>query len=308
MIFRTTLLAVFLITPQVFAAGSLSGSWELQSMGGDRDFTLEQKGKRLVAHRVMWPSFEGEKYKLEHLYRGKIKGDKIVGQLLVREEDVPKFEVLRNFVGRVEGGTKILLDGLPLKRMGKAKGEAPEVAPGKRAGDAPSFAKAKPDETTQPEKKVVLAQAAPPPAPLPSSQSSHSQSPKAKAAAPDAVVEAPPAGAGGLFAQIMAEPGMKEQGLFDLSMKVTIPKKTERLTARGDKLFAQRRYKDALAKFRAAAKFGKMVHPNLLHRMGRCHLKLHECGKAKSVLSRALRLDPGSIEIKKAYRAARESC
>ena len=45
----------------------------------------------MLARTVMWPEFEGEKYKLEHLYRGTINGDRIKGKLLVREEELPDF-------------------------------------------------------------------------------------------------------------------------------------------------------------------------------------------------------------------------
>lgn len=136
-------LAAFVVlgfAPDARAATSLSGTWELQSMGGDRTFMLEQKGDMLTAYRVMWPKFEGETYKLEHLYYGKIRGKKIEGQLLVREEEIPDFEVLRTFRGEVKGGTTLLLDGLPLKRLGKLEKRVPQLKPGKRAGDAPSFA------------------------------------------------------------------------------------------------------------------------------------------------------------------------
>ena len=67
----------------------------------------------------MWPEFEGKRYKLEHRFQGRIKGTKISGKLLVREEGLPDFEVLRDFVGGVEPDGTIVIDGMFLKRTGK---------------------------------------------------------------------------------------------------------------------------------------------------------------------------------------------
>lgn len=97
-------------------AANLAGPWEIQSLGQDRDLTIEQKGNKLTVHRVMWPTFQGETYKLEHLYRGRIKGTAISGQLFVREEGVPGYEPLRPFTGSIDTDQRLLLDGMPVAK------------------------------------------------------------------------------------------------------------------------------------------------------------------------------------------------
>lgn len=121
-----SVISLLLLCQPVMAAG-LSGQWQIQSMGGDRDVVVQHKGKKFVARRVMWPEFEGERYKLEHLYRGTIKGKAIRGELLVKEEELPDFEVLRDFRGSLESSDKILLDGLPIKRIGDAPAGGKEL-------------------------------------------------------------------------------------------------------------------------------------------------------------------------------------
>lgn len=131
-------------------AGKLTGKWEIQSMGGDRTVTLEQKGNKIVIHRVLWPEYEGEKYKLEHLYRGRIRGTKIKGQLLVKDDELPDWEVLRPFTGSVGSPDSIIIDGLPMKRLGKGIGAMPAPAPsGERTSPPPSFASKNPTKCRQ---------------------------------------------------------------------------------------------------------------------------------------------------------------
>lgn len=127
------------------AAGELTGKWEIQSMGGDRNVTLKHQGKKITLYRVLWPEFEGEKYKLEHLYRGRIRGTKIKGQLLVKEDELPDWEVLRPFAGSISSNDSIIIDGLPMKRLGKGIGAMPSPAPSRgRASPPPSFGMATP--------------------------------------------------------------------------------------------------------------------------------------------------------------------
>src|SRR5688500_11299509 len=96
-------------------AADLSGKYEVQAMVSDRSMDLQQKGEKIVAHRLMWPEFDGEKYKLEHLYRGTLSGAQIKGDLLVKEEEQTEYEVLRPFIGTVSASGAIVIDGLPLK-------------------------------------------------------------------------------------------------------------------------------------------------------------------------------------------------
>jgi len=110
-------------------AGPFSGAWEVQSMGADRAVTIKHKGNKLTLHRVLWPEFEGERYKLEHLYRGIVQGESVSGELLVREDGVGKWEVLRPFTGTLSGPDTITIDGLPMKRTGVAEGAPPSAQP-----------------------------------------------------------------------------------------------------------------------------------------------------------------------------------
>src|SRR4051794_1649760 len=109
--------AFTLLAARAAWAVDLSGKWEVQAMGSDREMVVQQKGAKLVAHRVLWPEVDGKKYKLEHLYRGTITAGQIKGELLVKEEELPDFEVLRAFSGSISGEGQIVLDGLPLKRL-----------------------------------------------------------------------------------------------------------------------------------------------------------------------------------------------
>jgi hypothetical protein len=131
-------IAVSLVAFAAFAASAvdLNGKWEVQSLSADRDIKIEQKGTKVVAYRVLWPEFEGQKYKLEHLYRGTLNGNSIKGQLLVKEEELPDFEVLREFVGAVEADGALVLDGLPLKRTdaGGSQEQAPAAPQPKGPG------------------------------------------------------------------------------------------------------------------------------------------------------------------------------
>jgi tetratricopeptide (TPR) repeat protein len=266
-------IAVFLI-PSLAAAADLAGSWEIQSMGSDRKVDIQQRGDTLIAHRVMWPTFEGQKYKLEHLYRGKISGGKIQGELLVKEQEFPDYEILRKFDGKIASNDKITIDGIPMKRTGGASATTappaePKPAPGPSDG-------------------------APPPPPPPPPTPEEPEEPE------------PPAGdnpGAGLFARIMSTPGM--ESLFEDALKVAIPEAVAELTAEGDASFAKGDYRGALAKFEEASNTGGGADPQLLHRTGRCLLKLKRWADAKQTLRSALKLDPGNKQIKRDYKKAK---
>lgn len=272
--------ASLIVAASVVAAPSLSGQWEVQSMGADRKIKLQQKGNKLVAHRVMWPTFEGEKYKLEHLYRGTITGKKISGQLLVKEEDLPEYEVLRGFKGSIGSNNKIILDGLPMKRIGKAKGSTPDAAPKGRNSPPPSYSKA---------------ESQPSPAPPPATGSTETE---------HEALEADESAT--LFESIMVSPGMGQENLFQVSNRITIPNPVADLTDEGDALYRKKNYKEALAKFKRAASLSKTTHVELVYRMGRCHLKLKNYRKATKLLGRALRLDPQNSRLRQDYNRAKQ--
>ena len=99
-----------------FAVPGLDGLWRIKTLGQFRDVQIKQTGAAFSAYRVLWPDFEGEKYKLEHLYRGRIAGGTIKGQLFVKEEGFAGYEPLRPFQGAIQSGGIIILDGMPLAR------------------------------------------------------------------------------------------------------------------------------------------------------------------------------------------------
>ena len=114
------------------AKPKLSGMWELESLTSDRRLDLKQRGRRLRAHRLIWTEFEGRQIKLEHSYRGTLRGRKITGKLYVKEPGSSRFSPLRAFKGKILGPNNIILDGMPLKRAAPALQPVPQAKPGRR--------------------------------------------------------------------------------------------------------------------------------------------------------------------------------
>lgn len=306
----TLLLAPVMVIPRAAGAqADLSGDWEIQSMGGDRDVRIQQKAGKLMVHREMWPEFEGEKYKLEHLYRGTLAGDTIAGQLLVREDGKGKYDVLRNFTGRVISSSKIEIDSYLVKRIGSTAAAATPSAPATPDRTAPSAAPPAPSPTPAPH-TLPAASPAPsptaapltPPPPPPPPPSSGLPSPGPPPPAAPRQPAPPPGQPASLFDQIMATPGMRD--LFAVEAR-EIPPRARRLTDEGDAAFAAGEYRTALAKFEAANEVDGARGVDLLHRMGRCYLKLRQPADAQRVLGRALRLDPNNGAVRDAYGLAK---
>ncbi len=109
-------LAMVLFLAPAAVRADATGVWEISSLGGDRRVEIWQTGDQLVAYRVLYPKFEGERYKLEHLFRGRISGGRVEGELLVKEEGMRSFDPLRSFRGRLEADGTLTLDGLPMKK------------------------------------------------------------------------------------------------------------------------------------------------------------------------------------------------
>jgi len=146
---RVVLSLLLLVSARSALAVDLSGRWEIQSMGADREVIIQHKGGKLVARRTMWPEFEGEKYKLEHMYRGTVSGSTIKGELLVKEPELKGFEILRDFTGSVGGMGELTLDGLPLKKLDAASvapaaGETAVPEGGARPSEPPAVSRAEP--------------------------------------------------------------------------------------------------------------------------------------------------------------------
>lgn len=255
----------------------LSGVWQVQSLGADREIVIEQQGTKIAAHRVLWPEVDGQKYRLEHLYRGDLRGTKIKGELLVKEEELPEFEVLRPFEGKIGPQGELTLDDLPLRRLAGAS----PIARTEGASPAPG-ADPKNEAAAATEPKAATAEPAPPPAPKSPSD------------------EGDPGAA--LFSSIMGSSAGK--GLFEVSRAITIPNAAADLVAQGDTLYARRDYARALAKYEAAEREGGSG-ATLWHRLGRCHLALRRFGDAERLLGRAVRLDPQNRALARDYAKAR---
>lgn len=128
---RVFLIVSFLLPAT--ASADATGVWEISSLGGDRRVEIWQEGDELVAYRVLYPEFDGERYKLEHLFRGHISGKNVEGELLVKEEGMRAFDPLRSFRGRIEADGTITLDGLPMKKTGdKLTSQPPKTGTKKR--------------------------------------------------------------------------------------------------------------------------------------------------------------------------------
>lgn len=127
---------IILCSATTSAAPNLSGVWKVQSLRGG-EITLRHTGRKITAYRVMYPTFEGKKYKLEHLYRGTIKTGKMAGRLLVKEPELADFENLRAFSGTITSANSVTLDGMPLSRAGAGKAARNAVLAGLAAPDMP---------------------------------------------------------------------------------------------------------------------------------------------------------------------------
>ncbi len=324
----TAVLVLSVLSP--VAVTNLSGAWEIQSMGSDRAIAIQQKGKKLVAHRVLWPEFEGTKYKLGHLYRGRLRGRRIKGQLLVREEELPKFEVLRSFTGSLEKDGTIILDGLPLKRAAESKRlkPPPKVAPQERTNMPPGFSKTRQNRAGG---KVASTDV---PALRPRSTGSASRSRKAATgSAAEATVPLATASRGAvraraaesntspsgvspsepsadtsssLFASIMGQPGMQDLGLFQIAGDIDFKKLDAPSPLRKAEAFlAAGRHKEALKAFEKVMRERPEQRAAVQYGLGRCYLKMGNKQKAERYLARALRLDPTNRRVASDYNQAR---
>ena len=95
-------------------------------MGADTDATVSVRGDEVVIYRAMYPEFEGKSYKLEHLFRLKLSGTKLSGQMFVRDDPKDGFTPLRPIEGVLVSESELQLDGTPF-RLAEA-GELPLAA------------------------------------------------------------------------------------------------------------------------------------------------------------------------------------
>ena len=71
------LAAIALPAEPAWAGPKLTGQWVLQALNADREFTLIQRGRRLEARRIIQANMGGVQHRLEHAYRGVIKGARV---------------------------------------------------------------------------------------------------------------------------------------------------------------------------------------------------------------------------------------
>lgn len=136
----STALVVLLAAGGAAAGDSLSGTWELEVLQAeDKQVRVEHNGVEFSAYRQLHPMFEGKRYLLEHLYKGRVSGMSLSGDLLVREEPDDgvqlDFEVLRSFSGEILPGPVLVIDGKRARRVADLPLEqvAPAPPPEKKA-------------------------------------------------------------------------------------------------------------------------------------------------------------------------------
>jgi tetratricopeptide (TPR) repeat protein len=234
---KITIVAVILALawiPPALAAKNYNGEWSYQALNaGDTNFKVEHKGNKITFYRVLHPEFQGERYKLEHMYKGTITSNQIRGKMWVREEGMADFEFLRPFSGEIRNDTRMVMDELPLKRVGEVLKE--EEPPESR------FAKV----IINREKEKAPAE---PPA--------HPEPKKETARPAEAPVQAP----------------VKIPKLIPVSrrIKTAKTKKVEALLREGDALYDKKRYRDSMDRYEAALKMdSKKVE--LLYKLGLGH-------------------------------------
>lgn len=257
-----------------------TGSWAYQALNaGDTSFKVQQDGDRLTLYRVLYPEFEGKRYKLEHMYRGRIQGDKIEGKLFVREEGMRDFEFLRPFAGSIERDDRMLVDDMPLKRMGGAQ--------------------AAPDRSEQPParkyERVIIKRDR------------------------DRVAQAPKKTMTGKTAEVAeaAPPSIPKLIPVAGRIKTAKGRKVDALLRKGDRFFEDKRYPESMEYFEAALKLdehkvevlyklglGHGILGSLAARKGRKAEAVSHYRKAVQFWQRAIRYDPYNWGAKENIRRA----
>ncbi len=270
------------------AAGTYTGEWEYQALNaGDTNFQVKHEGDRITFYRVLWPVYQGEKFKLEHLYKGRLSGSKIEGEMWVREESVKEFERLRPFTGQIRGDDRMQMDDLPLARV-KTAVEARPPAPDRQPP---------PDEPARPKYAKVVIQ---PDARRPTTPPAKPAPAKAREPARKAPIAIPT--------------------LVPVKRRLTdaIRRKADGLLLTGDAAYADKDYRAAVEDYRAAFELDPR-RVELLYKLGLCHgilgSKALRSGRkpaaanhyrqAIAMWSKAVRLDPYNSGAKENIRRAK---
>jgi len=252
---NAAILAIFLAlawAAPALAARNYNGEWSYQALNaGDTNFKVEHKGNQITFYRVLHPEFEGKHYKLEHMYKGTLSGSQIRGKMWVREEGMAEFEFLRAFSGEVQSDNRMVMDELPLKRVGKViKEEEPPESRFTRVIIQREKEKEQPKEEppAQPEPKKEVTRPAETPA--------------------------------------QAPPKIPELIPVSRRMQTAQAKKVEALLKEGDALYDQKRYRDSMDRYEAALKLdsGKV---ELLYKLGLGHGILGSLAARKSNAQKA---------------------
>lgn len=270
-------------------APDLNGIWEIQSLGSDRAVRIEMQGDQIVVHRVMYPTFEGESYRLDHLYRGTLNGQTIRGKLLVKDDELPDFEVLRGFDGSLKD-ERLVIDGMPLERVENAEGDEVAMLPIR-----PRKLKTETKKTKRRFKKHERRRGV---------ESGKTQ--KTEQAPPTVIAEKEgeaPSGAD-LYDQIMGGSSSAES-MIRVSREIDVPDAGAEALEAGRAAYADGDYAEALESLRRADELGV---GGLTHKyLGLTLLKLGRHSKAKAELKKALRLDPTDREVAEGYAEAKAS-
>jgi tetratricopeptide (TPR) repeat protein len=248
---KVLLCAVSLLLANVaYGEGSYTGEWAYQALNaGDTAFKVEQQGGQITFYRVLFPEYEGSKYKLEHMYKGEVKGRKVEGKMFVREEGMPDFQFLRTFAGEIEGDDRMEMDGMVLKRAGEVIPDTPETRPEtKYTGVVIQRKPAEPYGEHQGQQSL------PPPDTQPPAEPSQDPAPQAPEAT--ASVQAPP----------------EIPKLIQVGRKIDTPltAKVEKLLGQGDTLYGQKHYSDAVLRYEEALKLDP-AKVELLYKLGLGH-------------------------------------
>lgn len=270
-----------LATALVAQTPDLNGIWEIQSLGADRTVRVESSGESIAIHRVMHPEFEGKTYRLDHLYRGTIDGDDIRGKLLVKDDELPDFEVLRSFEGSIKDG-KLVIDGMPLLRNPDAKGD--EIAM------LPTRARKMKTETKKTKRRYKKRRRR---------GVERGKTQKTEKAPPTTIVENDEPSGSGLYDQILGGGDEDSESMIRVSREIDIPDEGQDALEAGRTAFETGDYPGALEALERANALGAggLTHRYLgltLNRMGRHAEALPE-------LKRALRMDPTDQVARDAY-------
>lgn len=267
-LFAPVLIAfAWLVGVSAASAQDLSGVWELQAIGQDgTSIQVEHDKDVIVLYRVMQPEFEGQKYTLEHVYKGRIIGKKVSGNLLVRDDQKLPFESLRPFDGELKSDQYIIIDDLPLKLSKAGKQTIPVQLPDKKKrkrGETPpvGFKEPTPEES------------------IPSTAQAQ------EASNPDVA----------LLEGVLGSPG---GSILEISARIRLPSPADDYQKLGDKKQKEGKLEEAAAQYEKAIELDPK-RLELYGKLGNLYLRLQKYSEAKQHFQHALRFDPHNKALKK---------